>query len=397
MRCPRCSTPPPVDPFVCTSCGEHVLTYLDEPLGPGTGVMAEGADDSVAARMDGGSVRSTDRVGVRLGEPPDQLLQPAAARRTDNTGPFILKLLFGLFVALVLFTQEAVGGLLFLAVLVFGLARWPRARLVPFGLILVGIAATIWVAVELVDALDSPSPRATPTPDRAATSTAVAIAGTPTLAPAARTATATVVAGENRVRLSRARARWLRGDNATARAQLDDALTLIPGLAETHNLRALVRIAAGDYQGAADDAERATNAQPSNLVYRDTRGYAMLKLGRYADAASDYDRVLAGPRQEGHVAAYLGRGIARTAQGRLVEARTDLETGLRLLPDVEPDPQLGDLEAAARQTLDPLAPRPGAPSPAAPPGVPGSPAPAASPAASSLIRDPLSGPRVHPP
>ena len=39
MRCPRCSTPPPFDPFLCTTCGEHLLTYLDEPLGPGVYVL----------------------------------------------------------------------------------------------------------------------------------------------------------------------------------------------------------------------------------------------------------------------------------------------------------------------------------------------------------------------
>ena len=154
---------------------------------------------------------------------------------------------------------------------------------------------------------------------------------------------------------------------------------MIPGLAETLNLRALVRIAAGDLQGAAADAERAVNAQPANPVYRDTRGYALLKLGRYADAASEYDTVLSDPRRDAYVAAYLGRGVARTALGRLPEARTDLERGLRLLPDTDPDPQLADLEILARQALDPLAPRAGSPSPgaspAASPAVQGTPTP----------------------
>ena len=39
--CPRCSTPPPFDPFLCTTCGEHLLTYLDEPFGPGSGIRRE--------------------------------------------------------------------------------------------------------------------------------------------------------------------------------------------------------------------------------------------------------------------------------------------------------------------------------------------------------------------
>ena len=397
MRCPHCQTEPPRDPFVCAHCGEHLLTYLDEPLGPGTGVRLGAPGEGVGARAAGAT--GEPRTGGFAGGPlpagtmagPDQGSfqqgQPAEARRPDNTGPFILNLLFGLFVTVVLLAQETLAGVLFLIGLALALWRWPRARLLPFGLILVGVAATIWVAIELVDAIDAP-PRfmatSTPTPDRAATSTAVAIAGTPTLAPAARTATATVIAGENRVKLSRARARWLRGDNVTALAELDDALTLIPGLAETLNLRALVRIASGDSEGALADAERAVTAQPSNVSYRDTRGYALLKVGRYEAAASDYDRVLAASRSASHVAAYLGRGIARTAQGRLVEARMDLETGLRLAPDLEPDPQLADLETAARRALDSLASGPGLSSPSASPGVRAPPAPVASPTASPV-------------
>jgi tetratricopeptide (TPR) repeat protein len=182
----------------------------------------------------------------------------------------------------------------------------------------------------------------------------------------ARTATATVVAGENRVKLSRARARWLRGDNATALAELEDALTLIPGLAESLNLRALVRIAAGDLAGAASDAERAVSAQPANPLYLDTRAYAYLKLGHFDAAAGDYDRVLSDPRRDSYVASYLGRGVARSMLGRPAEARADLETGLRLLPDTEPDPQLADLEAAARQTLVSLPPGAGSPIPVSP-------------------------------
>jgi Tfp pilus assembly protein PilF len=370
MRCPRCSTPPPFDPFLCTTCGEQLLTYLDEPLGPGTGVRPEWTADGVGTRADGGPVRA--------GYPP---YQPAPPRQPDNTGPFIIKLLFGLFLTMILAAAETVAVLFFFGALAFALWRWPRARLLIFIPATIGIAAVAWFSAdlieELIDEMDTPAFIATPTPtpDRAATSTAIAVAGTPTLAPAARTATATVVAGENRVKLSRARARWLRGDNATALAELDDALTLIPGLGETLNLRALVRIAAGDHEGAAADAERAVRNQPANLAYHDTRGYALLKLGRYDAAVNEYDTVLASQRPDSYVAAYLGRGVARTALGRLAEARTDLERGLRLLPDTEPDPQLADLETLARRALDPLAPRPGSPSPAASPVALGTPTP----------------------
>jgi tetratricopeptide (TPR) repeat protein len=217
--------------------------------------------------------------------------------------------------------------------------------------------------------------------------------------PAARTATATVVAGQNRVRLSRARARWLRGDNATALTELNDALTLVPGLPEALNLRALVRIASGDVQGAADDADRAFNAQPSNLGYRDARAYAWLKLGRHDAAASEYDGILAGLRPENRASGLLGRGIARAALGRVDGARADLEMGLRLLPDSEPDPQLADLEIAARRALEQLPPSPASPSPAASPAAPGVSAPAGSPAPSPAVTEtpaPVASPAASP-
>ena len=426
MRCPRCSTPPPFDPFLCTTCGEHLLTYLDEPLGPdsGVGVRTPGAGARTAgATIDprtgeatGGLLPPGAEDGPAQGGAPGFQPPPSPPRRPDNTGPFILKLLLGLFFTMILMAEVPIGGFLFIGGLAFTLWRWPRARLLVFIPATIGMAAVALFSVELIEeAFDSPPSfiaTPTPTPDRPATSTAIAIEGTPTLAPAARTANATVVAGENRVKLSRARARWLRGDNDAALAELDAALTLIPGQAETYNLRALVRISAGDHRGADDDSQRAVNAQPANLAYRDTRAYALLKLGQYGDAEGEYERVLAGSRTESRVAAYLGRGIARTALGKLAEARMDLETGLRLLPDTDPDPQVADLEIAARRSLDPLAPRPGSPSPAASPGVPGAPGPASpggspvpaatpepavAPATSPAARDPFNRPRVHPP
>src|SRR5215210_6515160 len=98
MRCPRCSTPPPFDPFLCTTCGEHLLTYLDEPFGPGSGVGARPAGMAVAPLA-----------GNPTEEGPWEPQPPPPARPPDNTGPFILKGLFGLFVAMILFSIETIS------------------------------------------------------------------------------------------------------------------------------------------------------------------------------------------------------------------------------------------------------------------------------------------------
>src|SRR5688500_7298780 len=97
MRCPRCSTPPPFDPFLCTTCGEHLLTYLDEPLGPGSGIRPEAAGVGADARTAGGTTepRSGGLAGGSMppgwvGDPAQDPREPqpllsAPPRQTDNT------------------------------------------------------------------------------------------------------------------------------------------------------------------------------------------------------------------------------------------------------------------------------------------------------------------------
>jgi Tfp pilus assembly protein PilF len=370
MRCPRCSTPPPADPFICAACGERLLTYLGEPFGPGTGVATGApAGGAVGAAPAGMPLPSGTPGGPYppgpYGPPP---APPAAPRRSDGPGPLIARLLVGLFATLVMLAWEPVDGLLMLGVLALLIWRGRRMHFALYMLVVVGAMIAIAMLVESIDELDfAPPPPPTPTPDRAATSTAIAVQGTPTLPPAARTATATAVAAENRQRIARARVRWLRGDNAAALAELDQALRIQPESTDALNLRALVRGAAGDLQGASEDAEKAVTIQPSSGTFHDTQGYAFLKQGRYAEAREVYAHALRTLRGTDRTATLLGHGLALTALGQLADARADLDEGLRLVPDSDPDPQLADLEPAARRALDPLAPRPGSPSPAASP------------------------------
>jgi hypothetical protein len=386
MHCPRCQAEPPRDPFVCTSCGERLLTYLDEPFGPGTGVSTEAVGVAGGQRADSAASRAgplppTAGRPSGPGAPAARSPQPPRPNQpSDVNSAVILKLFLGLIVALLLLLTWPPSALIFLGLLAFMMWRLPRLPLVLFVCAVVGTAGTLWVTIDLLDAPGLVEElTATPTPVPTATiqrPAATGVVGTPTLAPAARTATATAVAADNRVHISRARARWLRGDNQGAISEANLALTLLPNQAEALNLRALARIAAGEYAAAAADATAAIAAQPGAATYRDTRGYAWLKAGRYADALDEYDAALVQLKGDDRAASLLGRGIALTALARLPEARISIEDGLLALPNAEPDPQLADLEASGRRALDPLAPRPGAASPIASPA----PSPAASPA-----------------
>jgi tetratricopeptide (TPR) repeat protein len=375
MHCPRCKAVPPRDPFVCSTCGERLLTYLGEPLGPGTGIArsrhtTNNRNDLGHTR--GGPVATLDRP---VGGPPHAGQQPRAPRpgqSSDNAGLLVAKLLFGSLLALIVLALWPLGGLLMLGALAFLIWRWPRLTILPFTGTAIVIAVMIWMigalvgARGLVDELTGPSVRPTPTVQRTF--------ATPTLVPTARAATPPVratpqaaAATDSQIWLARARSRWLRGDNKAALEDVNRALTQAPGDADVLNMRSLIQSAAGDYANAAVDANVAIQARPNVNTYHDTRAYAWLKMGRYSDAVDEYGTALTGMSGDDRAASLLGRGLALTALKR-PEGRTELEAGLRLLPDIAPDPQLADLEASARYALDPSAPRPGAaPSPVAVP------------------------------
>jgi len=391
MHCPRCHAEPPRDPFVCTSCGERLLTYVDEPLGPGSGVRAEELGVGVgAAREPAGAAAVTrgaagasrasgtpGRTDGARGAGRTAPSQPGAARPgrpADTTTPLVQKGLIGLFIAGIVLLRWPLGGLLQLVAMGVILWRWPRMSFIPFTSLMIAVGAALWIVAEIVDEVSPEDffPLATPTPTiqrSFATSTPPRPAGTPTLLPAQQTATATVVAGESRVLVAHARARWLRGDTQGALAAIEQALRLSPGQSDALNLRALIRVAAGDYAGAVEDAQRVTIAQPATPTYHDTYAYALLKQGRPREALQEYDRALSGLQRDDRAASLLGRGLALHGLARLDDAARDIQAGLRLLPDVDPDPQLADLEVSARRTLAGL--------PAASPGA----SPAASPAA----------------
>jgi len=77
-----------------------------------------------------------------------------------------------------------------------------------------------------------------------------------------------------------------------ARAALDAALQADPGLAQAWALRASVAVESGDPDGALADLDRAL-AIGEDPAMRFNRGTVLECLGRWADAAADFDRVLA--------------------------------------------------------------------------------------------------------
>lgn len=400
MRCPRCQTEPPRDPFVCAHCGEHLLTYLDEPLGPGTGLLADGSERRrepggagvTGAGDDGRSwiARQIDPApppGQRRPGPGDSAAAQPARRSGGGAGSLIGKILLGLLIALFLLIRWPLGALVLVVGLAVLILRWPRLSFFPFAILTVVLAGTLWVVIEIADEIDPADlgifPAPTPTVQRVV-GTPTRPAGTPTLAPFQATATATAIAGESRALVARGRARWLRGDNQAALANLDRAITLTPGDASARNLGALVRIADGNYAGAVVDAAGAVSIQPSSGAYHDTYAYALLKSERYAEARDEYERALNTLQGPDRASALLGLGLAQFALAIPREAAISIGTGLALLPDAEPDPQLTDLEASARRALPNLPP---VPSPAASPGASpaASPVPVASPSPAALL------------
>ena len=267
-----------------------------------------------------------------------------------------MKLLFSICLALFVMAEEPIAGLLLLVGIALILWRWPRVRFILFVIISIGMVGALWIFAEILDEADIPdllSPsRPTPTTERAFDPpTPGRSGGTPTLSTAQQTATATAVLGDSRAQVSRARARWLRGDTQAALMAANQAVALAPDDANGLNMRALVRIAAGDFEGAAADAEKAIDEQPSSANYHDTYGYALLKLQRYAEAREEYERALGTLKGPNRAAPQLGYGLALLALGQLSDASIQIQGGLGLLPDANPDPQLADLETSARRGL----------------------------------------------
>lgn len=172
---------------------------------------------------------------------------------------------------------------------------------------------------------------------------------------------------------TRGHAYWYAFDHELALADISTALELLEARPrETqrekayydlrkphyHNQRALIYVNLGRIGEALDDINIALELEPNEPYYLDTRAYAYYKGGRYAEAKADYLSAISLGFQNLYID--LGLGLTHIALGEREEGRASLERGLALFEDYDerdcPDPQLGDLLAEARTTLQTLAP-----------------------------------------
>ncbi len=151
--------------------------------------------------------------------------------------------------------------------------------------------------------------------------------------------------------------RWRAGDQQGAIAAFSEAIQVLPEWPPSYNHRALARIAAGDAEGGVADAQRSLDlfqrlSVPAEEVAAvvDTRAYAYLRLGQYADARNDFNAAI-GLTPNVSPTSPLGRGIARLMLGEEDQGILDLKWGFIIAPSMPPDPELDDLLARAHQAL----------------------------------------------
>jgi len=129
------------------------------------------------------------------------------------------------------------------------------------------------------------------------------------------------------------RALWLRGHQDQSAAELETALELSPNFALGHYALAFVRSQAGDARSAiecADLSQRLSPFDPLLFAMLGSRAMALLRLGRY-DEAADWGVKAAGrPNAHAHIFAIATYSLALA--GRLEEARQHLTAIRKTLP-----------------------------------------------------------------
>lgn len=124
----------------------------------------------------------------------------------------------------------------------------------------------------------------------------------------------------------RGESRAVTGPLSAALADFDRAVALRPASGSIVAWRALIRLWAGDYAGALEDASAGVVAEQPFLWARGWQGASLLLLGRAEEAGAALDAALR--EDPADAEAWVWRGESRRRAGRTKEALSDLDEAL---------------------------------------------------------------------
>ena len=115
------------------------------------------------------------------------------------------------------------------------------------------------------------------------------------------------------------------------------ALTILPGDPLLLNNRCWARAIQGrDLATALADCDEVVRKQPGSAVARSTRGFVLLRLGRFDDAIGDYNASLNINTRPNDVRAssLYGRGVAEERKGDVADGDIDIRLAQSMAPRV---------------------------------------------------------------
>lgn len=135
---------------------------------------------------------------------------------------------------------------------------------------------------------------------------------------------------------NRGRARQALGDAAGARADFDQALSLVatsPYAASVLHNRGMLRQTQADLAGALADFDQALAIDPKHTSTYVARGLARKENGDLEAALADFNQALEQNPAQGLAAIYHGRGGVRVLQNDFAGALADYDQALSLEPE----------------------------------------------------------------
>lgn len=143
------------------------------------------------------------------------------------------------------------------------------------------------------------------------------------------------------------RALWLRGDHDQSIAELEQAVELSPNFAQGHYTLAFVHSQSGDPGAAIAASERSRRLSPFDPMlfgFLGARAMALVRLGRFDEAADWGMKAAARPNAHAHIRAIAAFSLALA--GRLDEARGHAAAIRRALPQYRVDDFLTAMQFA---------------------------------------------------